>query len=81
MMISRQNPRDVLRMADSDLQMNVRTTADLSGLKELQAQVATINGDIKSQLAAAGAFFDPVSNSFKSITTEAIYGRRIDLGI
>ena len=31
-------------MADSDLQINVRTTADLSGLKDLQAQVATING-------------------------------------
>jgi len=39
----------------SDLQINVRTTADLSGLKDLQTQIATINGDIAKQLASSGA--------------------------
>jgi hypothetical protein len=58
-------------MADSTLNVNVVSKADLSGFKEVQAQVSTMNADIQKQLAAAGAMFDPVSNSFKSVTAAA----------
>jgi hypothetical protein len=61
-------------MADADLKINVTTTADLTGLKAVQTQVGTMNADIKAQLAAAGAAFDPITNSFKSVVDQAKNG-------
>ncbi len=63
-------------MPDQTLQIDVKTTADLSGLQAVGAEVSKINSDIAAQLAASGAYFDPLSNSFKSITQKIQQGRR-----
>jgi hypothetical protein len=58
-------------MPDNDLQINVATKADLSGLQALRAEVSGINSDIAAQLTAAGARFDPITHSYKSISDAA----------
>src|SRR6266436_302732 len=67
--------------ADQTLQVNVVTGYDGTGMKALAADSAKINSDIASQLAAAGARFDPISKSFQSIKSGADDAAKSTAGI
>src|ERR1700752_4097344 len=54
----------------ADLNINVTTTADTTGLDELNAKLSGVSEPVPDQLTAAGAKFDPVKNAFVSITQE-----------
>jgi hypothetical protein len=68
-------------MTDQDLRINVVTKADTSGLDEVQAKTAGISAGITQQLAAAGAMFDPITKSYKSLATDAQAAAKETTGI